>query len=186
MNKINLNKKSILMLSAGIIIGSIIVGTISITKASSNAELAICVTKDGTMHLIGDTFKRSECKKGEQILSINAQGPKGDKGDMGPQGLKGDTGATGPQGIAGPVGPIGPQGIPGATVTIPTTSTSTSTATTTITGDIGGTIVTPIPDDGVTSTSTIVENPPVVVPVDGTVPAVPIDVPPILYIGGSN
>ena len=34
----NLNKKSVLMLSIGILIGSVIVGTISITKASSNAE----------------------------------------------------------------------------------------------------------------------------------------------------
>ena len=159
------------MLSVGIIIGSVIVGTISITKASSNAELTVCVTKDGTMHLVGNSFKRSDCKKNEQLISFNAQGPKGDKGDTGA------TGAQGIQGIAGPMGPQGPQGIPGITTSNPVSSTSTST--TTPTEDIGGIIdtITPIPDDGTTSTSTIVENPPVVVPVV---------VPPFLYIGGSN
>ena len=37
-------------------------------------------------------------------------GPKGDKGDTGPQGPKGDTGATGPQGPKGDKGDTGPQG----------------------------------------------------------------------------
>lgn len=38
------------------------------------------------------------------------RGPKGDKGDQGPQGPKGDTGETGPQGPKGDTGPQGPQG----------------------------------------------------------------------------
>jgi hypothetical protein len=180
MNIQSLNKKSILMLSVGIIIGSVVVGTISITKASSNAELTVCVTKDGTMHLVGDSFKRSDCKKNEQLISFNTQGPKGDKGDTGARGPRGETGATGAQGIqgiTGPMGPQGPQGISGIITPNPVTSTSTST--TTPPEVIGGIIdtVIPIPDDGTTSTSIIVENPPVVVPVD---------VPPVLYIGGSN
>jgi len=174
------------MLTVGIIIGSIIVGTISITKASGT-DLTVCVTKDGTMHLIGNSFKRSDCKKNEQLISFNAQGPKGDKGDTGA------TGAQGIQGIAGPVGPMGPQGIPGEGITQdPGTVTPidpvvpVSTSTQPIGGSTTTVIITPIPDDGVTSTSTIVENPPVVVPVDDTVPVVPVDVPPVLYIGGSN
>ena len=174
------------MLSVGIIIGSVIVGTISITKASSNAELTVCVTKDGVMHMIGSSFKRSDCKKNEQLISFNAQGPKGDKGDTGPRGLKGETGATGAQGIQGIVGPMGPQGIPGIVIPNPD---PVSTSTQPIGGSTSTVIIAPIPDDGVTSTSTIVENPPVDVPplpVDDTVPSVPIDVPPFLYIGGSN
>ena len=37
-------------------------------------------------------------------------GPKGDKGETGPQGPKGDTGEQGPQGIQGETGPQGPKG----------------------------------------------------------------------------
>ena len=40
-------------------------------------------------------------------------GPKGEKGDIGPAGPKGDTGDTGPQGPAGPKGDTGPQGLQG-------------------------------------------------------------------------
>ena len=186
------------MLSVGIIIGSVIVGTISITKASSNAELTICVTKDGTMHLVGNSFKRSDCKKNEQLISFNAQGPKGDKGDTGA------TGAQGLQGIAGPMGPIGPQGIPGEGITIPDPGTvvgtsSSEVSTTTPVADIGGTISStstsvvvtdPNPSDVtdiITSTSTTSGD--VVTPPTGTeiLPIVePVDVPPFLYIGGSN
>ncbi|MGL6105969.1 hypothetical protein [Romboutsia sp.] len=41
---------------------------------------------------------------------IGPQGPKGDKGDIGPQGPKGDKGDIGPQGPKGDKGDIGPQG----------------------------------------------------------------------------
>ena len=131
------------MLSVGIIIGSVIVGTISITKASSNAELTVCVTKDGAMHLIGNSFKRSDCKKNEQLISFNTQGPKGDKGD---------TGATGPQGIqgiAGPMGPQGPQGIPGIIIPNPEPASTSSTAV------IGGTIYSTVSTSTAVATSTI-------------------------------
>ena len=43
------------------------------------------------------------------------QGPKGDTGDTGPQGPKGDTGDTGPQGPKGDTGPQGPKGDTGDT-----------------------------------------------------------------------
>ena len=164
------------MLSVGIIIGSVIVGTISITKASSNAELTICVKKDGTMHLIGSSFKRSDCKKNEQLISFNAQGPKGDKGDTGA------TGAQGIQGVAGPMGPIGPQGIPGEGITIPDPGTVVGTSSEEV-------IITPVADVGGTITSTSTISGDVATPPTGTeiLPIVePIDVPPFLYIGGSN
>lgn len=50
---------------------------------------------------------------------VDLQGPKGDKGEQGPQGIpgaKGDTGTQGPRGIQGEQGPIGlmgPQGVIG-------------------------------------------------------------------------
>jgi len=184
MNKINLNKKSILILSVGIIIGSVIVGTVSITKASSNAELTVCVSKDGVMHMIGDSFKRSDCKKNEQIISFNTQGPKGDKGDVGPRGLKGEKGVVGPQGIAGPMGPIGPQGLPGISCTTSTTTVVTppNTSTTTdATSTIG--IIDQV-TDVITSTSTpVVDTVPPSIGPDSVTP-VSNDVPPFLYIGG--
>lgn len=58
----------------------------------------------------------------EWIDCGNIQGPKGDKGDTGPQGLRGiqgekgatgERGATGPQGVKGDTGERGPQGLQG-------------------------------------------------------------------------
>lgn len=95
------------MLSVSVIIGSLVVGSISITKANSNAEITICVTKDGTTHMIGNNFKRDDCKKNEKLVTFNVQGPKGDTGAMG---LKGDIGANGLQGIAGLIGAKGEKG----------------------------------------------------------------------------
>ena len=49
-------------------------------------------------------------------ISVNIKGPKGDKGEIGPQGIqgvKGDEGPMGPQGLQGPKGDTGEQGLPG-------------------------------------------------------------------------
>ena len=51
-----------------------------------------------------------------QMAVVDIQGPKGDKGDIGPQGpigLTGPKGDTGPQGIQGPKGDQGIQGVQG-------------------------------------------------------------------------
>ncbi len=48
------------------------------------------------------------CRRYEQPLTWNVQGPKGDPGPAGTPGPKGDPGPAGPQ------GPQGPQGEPGA------------------------------------------------------------------------
>lgn len=44
---------------------------------------------------------------------VDFKGPKGDKGDIGPQGPKGDKGDIGPRGPEGLQGDIGPQGLNG-------------------------------------------------------------------------
>ncbi len=44
---------------------------------------------------------------------VDFKGPKGDKGDIGPQGPKGDKGDIGPRGPEGLQGDIGPQGLKG-------------------------------------------------------------------------
>ncbi|MDP3772516.1 MAG: collagen-like protein [bacterium] len=67
------------------------------TQAAGD-EITICVKKNGLVHVIGEGFKRADCKKNESLLSWNMegpQGPKGDKGDQGEQGTKGDAGLAG-------------------------------------------------------------------------------------------
>lgn len=79
------------------------------TKAEG-LTLEVCVKKSGLIYVIGEEFKRSECKKNDSLLSWNTAGIQGPKGD------KGDTGITGPQGtqgVAGDTGPMGPQGLKG-------------------------------------------------------------------------
>ena len=55
--------------------------------------------------------------KSEILTLPSSQGPKGDKGDVGPQGPKGDTGAAGPQGPKGDTGAAGSKGPKGDTGT---------------------------------------------------------------------
>lgn len=84
-------------------------GTLAYTKAEGN-QITVCVKKSGFVYVIGEEFKRDECKKNDSLLSWNTTGIQGQKGD------KGDIGATGPQGlqgIQGDVGPVGPKGIKG-------------------------------------------------------------------------
>lgn len=64
-------------------------------------DITVCVKKSGAMFMIGEGFKRADCKDNEQLVSWNMQGPtgpKGDKGEPGPQGEKGDIGPRGPAG----------------------------------------------------------------------------------------
>ena len=54
------------------------------------------------------------CKRGEQALSWNVQGPAGPSGPPGPAGPAGATGSAGPQGAAGPPGADGARGATGS------------------------------------------------------------------------
>ncbi len=96
--------------SAFVLFGLVVSGgTFAYIKAEGN-QITVCVKKSGLVYVIGEEFRRSECKKNDSLLSWNTagmQGLKGDKGDMGPQGtqgIKGDAGDTGPQGMKGDKG----------------------------------------------------------------------------------
>lgn len=73
------------------------------TRAAGD-EITVCVKKDGIVHVIGEGFKRADCKKNESLLSWNTEGVQGPKGDEGEQGLKGDKGDQGSMGERGPAG----------------------------------------------------------------------------------
>ena len=123
------------------IVATLMLGTFAMASTQFNP------TKDGVIYscysakngdnlrLIDPANPNAGCKKGEQQLTWNQQGPKGDtgpQGETGPQGLKGDTGPQGPKGdkgdtglqglkgdkgdtgAQGPKGDTGPQGLTGA------------------------------------------------------------------------
>jgi hypothetical protein len=107
------------------VVATLLVGTIAsaagILNPIQNGVIYSCfnATSGKDVRLI-DPAKG--CKKDEQLLTWNQQGPKGDKGDpgqqgsQGPKGDKGDKGDTGQQGSQGPKGDkgdVGPQGLPG-------------------------------------------------------------------------
>lgn len=73
-------------------------------------QITICAKKSGLVYIIGDDFKRTECKKNDSLLSWDMSGVQGPKGDIGPQGIQGQKGDVGPQGIQGPQGPAGASG----------------------------------------------------------------------------
>ncbi len=111
--KINMNTKKFAVLFLGLAI--VFAGTWTYIKADGQ-QISVCVKKSGFVYVIGENFRREECKKGDSFLSWNIagiQGPKGDKGDTGEQGPVGLTGLQGIQGERGDIGPTGPQGEPG-------------------------------------------------------------------------
>lgn len=66
--------------------------------------ITICVRNNGTVYVIGEGFRRADCRGNDQLLGWNVGGVPGPQGPAG---------VPGPQGIPGPMGPQGPQGIPG-------------------------------------------------------------------------
>lgn len=79
----------------------IVTGFWTYSRAAGNTITA-CVEKDGDLYIIGDGFKRTECKKNDTLFSWNIvgpQGPKGDKGDSGEQGVQGQKGEPGSSSI---------------------------------------------------------------------------------------
>lgn len=113
--KKNLTNILILLVSSLILIFITFFAVRSYTRANEGDIITVCIKKDGLMHIIGEGFKRADCKNNESLLSWNIQGLKGDKGDQGPKGNKGDNGLQGNIGPMGPQGEIGPQGLPAST-----------------------------------------------------------------------
>jgi len=65
---------------------------------ATSGVITACAKRDGEVYLIGAGFQRATCARGDQALTWNIQGPKGDKGDPG---APGKDGAPGPQGTPG-------------------------------------------------------------------------------------
>jgi len=81
--------------------------------------ITVCVKRSGLVYVIGDGFRRSDCRPNDSLLSWGSegtpgpQGEQGPQGEPGPQGPAGADGAQGPQGEQGPQGPQGPAGTGG-------------------------------------------------------------------------
>ena len=78
----NLNTKFIASFLAVI---TLFLGVYSYTKAV-DSQITICAKKSGLVYIIGDEFRRADCRKNDSLLSWNTtgvKGPKGDKGDTG-------------------------------------------------------------------------------------------------------
>lgn len=99
---------------------SVVAGFAAITVAAmvpSSARSQVinaCVSRAGAIRIANN------CRRGESMLSWNAQGPAGPagpKGATGAQGPAGPQGMAGAQGVAGPQGPAGPPGPAGFAAT---------------------------------------------------------------------
>lgn len=66
----------------------------------------MCVRRTGLVYIVGEGFRREDCRGRDQLITWSTQGTPGPQGEPGQQG---------PQGPAGPQGPQGPAGTGGAT-----------------------------------------------------------------------
>lgn len=95
--------------------GTLLAGVVALSLFASTVvraegpTITVCVKNNGAMFLIGESFRKADCRSNEQLLSWNIAGPQG------PQGVPGVAGQAGPQGETGPLGPAGVQGPPGPT-----------------------------------------------------------------------
>ncbi|MEK7583161.1 MAG: hypothetical protein AAB483_02045 [Patescibacteria group bacterium] len=84
---------------------------------AADSTISVCIRKNGTAVVVGKNgFTAAKCTKNDALLSWNAQGaqgPKGDRGATGPQGLKGDKGVAGEKGASGTQGTKGEKGATG-------------------------------------------------------------------------
>ncbi len=78
-------------------------------------SLTFCVKNSGTIYVVGQGFKKADCKNNDKLLDWNfgTTGPQGPKGDTGPQGPSGNDGTNGIDGINGINGTNGTNGTDG-------------------------------------------------------------------------
>jgi hypothetical protein len=129
--KFRLTRVRVAMVVAGaaLIVTGVAVGVTSNAYTDTNGVYHGCVgMESGVLRVL---TPGESCRASEAEIDWNQVGPKGDKGDtgpqgpqgpkgdtgdtgpQGPQGLKGDQGDQGPQGVQGPQGEQGPQGVQG-------------------------------------------------------------------------
>jgi hypothetical protein len=92
-------------------------GTVAVMAATASDDVIhACVSRGllglgtGNVRIVDEP---DDCRRTEDPLSWNRQGPAGPPGAAGPQGEPGPQGEAGPQGDPGPQGAPGPQGEPG-------------------------------------------------------------------------
>lgn len=103
-------KKYIISVMIAIFVLGLALGLWTYTRADGDT-ISICVRKSGLVYVVGQGFRREDCRRNESLLTWNIQGPPGPLGPEGPQGLsgppgeKGDKGDPGEPGLPGPAGP---------------------------------------------------------------------------------
>jgi hypothetical protein len=96
-------------ISAAVLVGMATLSLLASTVAGADGPtITACVKKDGAMYLVGESFRRDDCRGTDKLISWNVAGPQG------LQGVAGVAGPAGPQGLIGPQGPAGAPGAPGA------------------------------------------------------------------------
>lgn len=109
----------------------VLLGTWTIAKAEGTM-ITICVRPNGLVYVIGDGFRRTDCRGRDQLLTWNTVGPAGADGATGPQGPmgpRGFTGAIGPQGPAGTTGRLNMYRVTSPIVSVGIAGTEIATAT---------------------------------------------------------
>src|SRR4051812_42653929 len=106
-------------IAAVLSIAVVFLGVLGMAASQANAatpqSLTLCVKTGGVVFVVGEGFKKTDCKKNDQLISFSLsetgdKGPTGDQGAVGPTGAAGAVGSIGPIGDKGPTGDKGPQG----------------------------------------------------------------------------
>lgn len=91
MHRLHFNFNSLGLVAATVLL--VIGGVLLWGHSRATGEtITVCVKKTGLVYVIGEGFKRTDCKPGDTLLSWNTEGPTGPQG---PQGLQGPAGAAG-------------------------------------------------------------------------------------------
>lgn len=100
---------------SGLVLGTALLtllGTWTVARAAGST-ISVCVRNSGAVYVIGEGFRREDCRSRDQLLTWNIQGPAGPQGPAGADGAQGPQGEPGPQGPQGEQGPQGPAGSAG-------------------------------------------------------------------------
>ena len=75
-----MNTKTIMV----VLVLGLIIGLWTYGNANNDAgEITACANRSGLIRLIGDGFRRDECRRNETAVSWNTEGEQGEKGDKG-------------------------------------------------------------------------------------------------------
>jgi hypothetical protein len=90
-------KKRTHMLAGMFVASAIIATSVPYALASSNDSMTLCIKNSGATFVVGEGFKKGDCKKNEQLVTVflhagvtGPQGPADNKGPLGNKGPQGD------------------------------------------------------------------------------------------------